>query len=198
MKRTSILLAAALLAVACQNETKTAAPATATQTSATSGSGAGATATPATPATAAEGVDVGATMPAYSTAMLDGSKFDVQGQKGKVVLLNVWATWCGPCRYEIPELQKLHAQYAAQGFAVVGVSVDEGNGDDVKQFVAENKITYPIAHDAEGKLATLLDTSVLPTTVLLDRNGKIVWKKFGAITPGDDAATKAIEAALKG
>lgn len=198
MKRISILLAAALVAAACHQEAKApAADGKGDTTPRTTATTATATTSAAT-ATAAAGTDVGATMPAYSTAFLDGSKFDVGEQKGKVVMLNVWATWCGPCRYEIPELQKLHEQYAAQGFSVVGVSVDEGNGDDVKQFVAENKITYPVAHDADGKLATLLDTSVLPTTVLLDRNGKIVWKKFGAIMPGDESATKAIEAALKG
>lgn len=135
-------------------------------------------------------------MPEYTSAWLDGSKFDLAGRRGKVVLLNVWATWCGPCRYEIPELQAIHDRYAPKGFEVVGVSVDEGAVDAVREFVQQHKMTYPIVFDPEQKVTNLLQTSVLPTTVLLDRNGKIAWKKYGAIMPNDEGLQKAIEAAL--
>lgn len=127
---------------------------------------------------------------------LDGSRFDLATRKGTVVLLNVWATWCGPCRHEIPELQAIHDKYKPQGFEVIGVSVDESGVDSVKQFAVEQKMTYPVAIDAEGKIADLLQTSVLPTSVLIDRQGKIVWKKFGAVLPNDVELTQAIEAAL--
>ncbi|HET7433873.1 MAG TPA: TlpA disulfide reductase family protein [Thermoanaerobaculia bacterium] len=148
-------------------------------------------------AVAATGTEVGAVMPEYSSLWLDGSAFELaKYRQNKVVLLNVWATWCGPCRFEIPELQAVHEKYKPKGFEVVGVSVDETGADGVKQFVAENKIAYPIALDAEGKLAALLETSVLPTTVVLDRQGKIVWKKFGAIMPNDPELIKAIESSL--
>ncbi len=141
--------------------------------------------------------EVGSTMPEYSALNLDGSKFDLAAKRDKVVLLNVWATWCGPCRYEIPELQKLHELYAPRGLEVVGVSVDESGVDAVRSFVAEQKkMTYPIVLDAEGKIANLLETSVLPTTVVVDRSGRIVWKKFGAISEGDEGLKKAIEEAL--
>lgn len=146
--------------------------------------------------TAAEGIDVGSSMPAYSSTWLDGSKFDLASKRDKVVLLNVWATWCGPCRYEIPELQAIHDKYAARGFEVIGVSVDESGAEAVRQFVTEQKMTYPIVLDAEGKLANILQTSVLPTSVIVDRNGKIVWKKYGAVMPRDQELTAAIEAAL--
>lgn len=146
--------------------------------------------------TATAGSDVGATLPEYSAMWLDGSKFDLAARRDKVVLLNVWATWCGPCRYEIPELQALHDRYSPKGFEVIGVSVDESGAESVKAFVDEQKMTYPVALDAEGKIANMLQTSVLPTTILLDREGRIVWKKFGAIMPKDEELTKAIEAAL--
>lgn len=136
-------------------------------------------------------------MPSYQTAMLDGTKFDIAAEKGNVVFLNVWATWCGPCRYEIPELQAMHGRFAGRGFKVVGVSVDEGEPGPVQSFVTEQKVTYPIAHDPDGKIATLLQTSVLPTSVLVDRNGKIVWKKYGLVEAGDESLAKAIEASLK-
>lgn len=147
-----------------------------------------------TTAATATGTDVGALMPEYSAVNLDGSKFELAG--GKVVLLNVWATWCGPCRYEIPELQRIHDAYSRRGFEVVGVSVDESGAEAVKQFVDEQKMRYPVALDPQGQLANLLQTSVLPTSVLVDRDGKIVWKKYGAILENDEELKEAIEKAL--
>jgi cytochrome c biogenesis protein CcmG, thiol:disulfide interchange protein DsbE len=142
--------------------------------------------------------DAGEIMPAYSAKLLDGKSFDVAAEKGNVVLLNVWATWCGPCRVEIPELQALHNKYDARGFKVVGVSLDEGGDAEVQRFVTENKITYPIAIDAEGRVANVLRTTVLPTSVLIGRNGRIVWRKIGPVLPNETAALDTlIEKTLK-
>ncbi len=149
----------------------------------------------ATPATAT-GTSVGAVMPAFKAELLDGKPFDLGAEHGNVVFLNLWATWCGPCRHEIPELQKLHNEYAAKNFKVVGVSLDEGGKDTVQQFVSENAMTYPIALDPDGKLANILQTTVIPTSVLLDRKGKIVWKRYGAVTV-DAELKQALEDALK-
>jgi len=143
--------------------------------------------------------EVGAVMPEYEAVYLDGSRFDLGAKGDKVVLLNVWATWCGPCRFEIPELQKIHEQYAPRGLEVVGVSLDEGSADDVRSFVAEQKkMTYPIVLDPDGKIAALLETGVLPTSVLVDRTGKIVWRRIGAIMEGDAELKKAIEQSVGG
>ncbi len=142
------------------------------------------------------GTEVGAMMPEYSAMNLDGTKFDLAARRDKVVLLNVWATWCGPCVYEIPELQRIHDQYASRGFEVVGVSVDESGVEAVKQFVDDQKMRYPVALDPQGQLANLLQTSVLPTSVLVDRGGKVVWKKYGAILENDQELKQAIEKAL--
>ena len=141
--------------------------------------------------------EVGTPMPEYAAVYLDGSKFDLATKRDKIVLLNVWATWCGPCRFEIPELQQLHEKYAPRGLEVVGVSVDESGVDSVRSFVAEQKkLTYPIVLDAEGKIANILQTTVLPTSIVVDRKGQIVWKRYGAIMEGDEELKKAIEAAL--
>lgn len=142
------------------------------------------------------GADVGAMMPEYGAMNLDGSKFELASHKGKVVLLNVWATWCGPCRFEIPELKKIHDANSAKGFEVVGVSVDESDVDSVKQFVSEQKMQYPVALDPQGKIAVILNTSVLPTTVLVGRDGRILWKKYGPILENDAELKSAIEKAL--
>jgi thiol-disulfide isomerase/thioredoxin len=131
-------------------------------------------------------------MPPYSAKFLDGKTFDVAADKGSVILLNVWATWCSPCRYEIPELQTLHEKYQRQGFKVVGVSVDDVGTEAVKQFVDENKIVYPIVVDADGRIAHVLRTTVLPTSVIIGRDGRIVWRKIGAVMPNETAALDAL------
>ena len=179
------LLSLALMSLACQRAGEK--PVTNTSTTQTQSA-----ATESQP----PGTDVGATMPEYSAMWLDGSKFDLASKRDKVVLLNLWATWCGPCRYEIPELQAIHDRYASRGFEVVGVSVDESGVEPVRQFVEEQKMTYPVVLDPEGKLANILQTSVLPTSIIVDRQGKIVWKKYGLIEPGDQELQKAIEQTL--
>lgn len=154
--------------------------------------------TPTATTPAAQTADVGQAMPAYTTAFLDGKKFDMAAERGNVVFLNLWATWCGPCRYEIPELQAMHQKYASRGFKVVGISLDDTGVDGVKQFVSQHSMTYPIAYDPDGKIATIFQSSVLPTSVIVDRAGQIVWKKFGAVSSEDptlkDALAKALDA----
>jgi thiol-disulfide isomerase/thioredoxin len=195
MRKAALVLALSLVFAAACKRTETpateSAGGTAVETHGTAGAPRG-----GQTATAAVGAEVGSMMPEYSAMWLDGSKFELAARRDKVVLLNIWATWCGPCRYEIPELQRLHNEYAAKGFEVVGVSVDESGPEAVKAFVTEQKIEYPIALDPDGKIATLMQTSVLPTTVLISRDGKILWKKMMVVTEGDAELKQAIEAAL--
>jgi cytochrome c-type biogenesis protein len=154
-------------------------------------------ATPAqTTSAPAQTADVGQSMPTYTTDLLDGKKFDITAERGNVVFLNLWATWCGPCRYEIPELQSLHQKYASRGFKVVGISLDDTGVGGVKQFVSQHSMTYPIAYDPDGKIATIFQSSVLPTSVIVDRSGQIVWKKFGAVSMDDPTLTAALTKAL--
>lgn len=141
--------------------------------------------------------EVGQPMPAFSAPMLDGSTFDIARERGNVVFLNLWATWCGPCRYEIPELEKLHQEHGPQRFKVVGVSVDEGGDQIVRDFVAEQKVSYPIVLDPQSRLSVILNTVILPTSVIVDRSGKVVWKKFGVVSAKDEEMMKILEQALK-
>jgi len=140
--------------------------------------------------------DVGDPMPPYTATYLDGKPLNIANERGSVVFLNVWATWCGPCRFETPELQTLQNQYAAKGLKVIGVSVDEGDTEAVKTFVKEEKISYAIALDPEGRIANLVQTTVLPTSLLIDRTGKIVWRQIGAIMPNDAKLKSAVEKAV--
>ena len=150
----------------------------------------------ATPAASGQTADVGTTLPPYTAKMIDGKTFDVAAEHGTVVFLNLWATWCGPCRFEIPELQSMHNKYASRGFKVVGVSLDDTGVEGVKEFVTKNSMTYPIAYDPDGKIAAILQSSVLPTSVIVDRSGHIVWKRYGAVSMSDPTLTEALTRAL--
>ncbi len=95
--------------------------------------------------------------------------------KGKVRLVNFWATWCGPCRAEIPDLIGLQKKYGSRGFEVVGISVDEGGQPTVAPFVKENAMNYPVYLDEEGAASRAFGgVNALPTSILLDTNGRLV------------------------
>ena len=141
--------------------------------------------------------NIGSMMPPYQAKTLDGKEFDLASQKGNVVLLNLWATWCGPCRFEIPELEKMHKEYSPRGLRIVGVSLDDSGADAVKQFVKDQKMTYMIAIDPDGKIANIFQTSIIPTSVLIDKKGRIVWKDYGPVSLNDATLKKALDAALK-
>ncbi|HEU5162284.1 MAG TPA: TlpA disulfide reductase family protein [Thermoanaerobaculia bacterium] len=146
---------------------------------------------------APKGGSVGATLPPYKAQNLDGKEFDLASTKGTVVLLNIWATWCPPCRYEIPELIKLHETYASRGFQVIGASVDGPESmKEVAPMVQERKINYPVILDPDGKIADIFETSVLPTSALLDREGKVIWTRIGTLEADDKELVAAIEGAL--
>jgi peroxiredoxin len=192
-----LLVVTAIAGAACHRETKKATVTTTTMSSAYGMSTDTAPRVPAgVPPQAASGINVGDAMPAFEAPLLDGAKFDVANEKGNVVLLNLWATWCAPCRDEIPELEQLHKQHSGDGFKVVGISLDEGEVDAVKEFVRTHGMTYPIALDPEGKLTGVFQTGVIPTTVLIDRNGTIAWKKYGMIEPNDSTLQAALKKAL--
>ncbi len=144
-----------------------------------------------------EAVGVGAAMPPYTAKTLEGGEFDLASTKGNVVLLNIWATWCGPCRYEIPELIKLHQTYGAKGFQVLGVSVDGTESmKDVAPMVKDRGINYPVILDSDGKIADIFETNVIPTSALLNREGKVLWTRIGTIEADDKELIAAIEGAL--
>jgi peroxiredoxin len=93
--------------------------------------------------------------------------------EGRVVLVNVWATWCPPCVIEMPGFQKVYDDYKDRGFLVLGISRDQGDPERVRAFLEEKEITYPVAMAAETDLGGLADVTTLPTSFLIDREGKI-------------------------
>lgn len=144
--------------------------------------------TPDSTGAAAEPAEPGDPILGYEALALDGSKYRIGEQKGKVVLINAWATWCGPCRYEIPELKRLHQEYADDGLEIVGVSIDMAQAEGVvREFVRVNAITYPILLDPESRLTAVLRTTSIPTSIMIDRAGNVVWRHIGIVSEQRDA-----------
>ena len=145
----------------------------------------------------AERIAVGAPVPAYSTLALGGDSVSLAGLRGKVVLLNVWATWCHPCRDEIPELESLYQKHKARGFEIIGVSVDAGNDDaEIRDFMREYKMTYAVWRDPDERVSARFLLVGVPATFLIDRQGVLRWRTPGPILPGDTTLAAAIERAL--
>jgi peroxiredoxin len=146
---------------------------------------------------ASDKVEVGRPAPAYQTVSLEGDSVSLASQRGKVVLFNVWATWCHPCRDEIPELRELHAKYKTRGLELVGVSVDaEGSDDAIRAFMKDFEMAYPVWRDPDERVSTRFLVVGVPATFLIDREGILRWRKTGPIQPRDSSLTAAIERAL--
>lgn len=111
--------------------------------------------------------------PEFTLHDLEGITHSLVQQKGKVVVLDFWATWCGPCRMSIPFIQKLHEQYKDKGVVVWGINA-ERNEETVKKFVAEQKLTYPILRDVKGEVFRKYSVSGIPRILLIDQEGKVV------------------------
>ncbi len=142
-------------------------------------------------------VAVGKPIPPYSAATLDGATRSIADQKGKVVLLNVWATWCAPCREEIPYLQSLYDRHAPNGLEVIGVSVDaRGSESTIREFSKDFRMTYPIWLDPDEKVQTLYMALGVPASYLIDRDGVLRWKHLGTVRPTDTSFTRALDEAL--
>jgi cytochrome c biogenesis protein CcmG/thiol:disulfide interchange protein DsbE len=144
-------------------------------------------------------VDVGLAVPAYSAVTLAGDSTTLQAQQGKVVLLNVWATWCHPCRAEIPELEALHHKYQGRGLHLVGVSVDAAGAQaDIRDFMREFPMSYSIWLDPEERVSTQFLIFGVPSTFLIDKQGILRWRHTGPIRKGDTTLTTALERLLGG
>ncbi len=117
--------------------------------------------------------------PDFALSNLEGKTIRLSDFKGKVIILDFWATWCPPCRAEIPHFNKLHQIYSDKGLAVVGISVDEGGKNVVKPFVEEFKIPYPILLGNEKVARDFGGIRGIPTTFIINKNGEIIKKLVG-------------------
>jgi cytochrome c biogenesis protein CcmG/thiol:disulfide interchange protein DsbE len=121
----------------------------------------------------------GSEAPGFRLPSLAGGEVDLASQRGKVVVLNFWATWCPPCVAEMPSLERLHRALSPEGLSVVTVSTDEDEAA-LRRFVAERSLTLPVLKDPGGRLAAgQYRTTGYPETFVLDRNGRVLQHVVG-------------------
>jgi len=117
--------------------------------------------------------------PDFTLKFLDGAETSLKDYRGQVVMLNFWATWCAPCRQEMPEMQGLWQKFKDKGFVILAVSEDEGHEKRIQGFVKKLKLTFPILLDPQGEVSDQYKLTGLPTTFLIDRHGKLVTTVVG-------------------
>lgn len=115
----------------------------------------------------------------FTVRDVNGKLVSLSDFKGKVVLLNFWATWCAPCAKEMPSMERLHQIYGAKDLVIVGMSVDTAAPRDVKEFAERLKITFPILHDRDSVISRLYSVPGVPTSYLIDRRGRIAYRVLG-------------------
>ncbi len=142
-----------------------------------------------------EKAEVGYLAPNFSLINLKGNRESLNDHRGKVILINFWATWCVPCRIEMPSLEKLYRRFRSQGFTVLAVSIDKAGG--VEKFIEERKLSFPILIDKEGKAERLYQSHTIPITYVISRSGHITAKVDGAKNWASPETLEAVEFLLK-
>ena len=117
--------------------------------------------------------------PDFTLKDLNGRKVRLADFRGKIVFLNFFATWCVPCRLEMPAMERLHRDFKGKGLVVLAVDIQEGV-KTVRPFVQELKLSFPALLDGDGSVATMYSVRPVPATYLISRDGRIVWRAFGS------------------
>ncbi len=128
----------------------------------------------------AQGDASGKTLPDLTFTGFDGTSIRLSDLRGKPVVLNLWASNCAPCVQEMPAIQRVHEQLKDR-VTIIGVDTNDPSRSDAKKLAAKTGVTYDLAVDQDGQLAQALDFVVLPTTVLVDANGRVVTSHAGAL-----------------
>lgn len=139
-------------------------------------------------------VEVGQDAPQFSAVNLKtGDTVSLaRAYKGQVVLVNLWATWCVPCRNEMPAMERLYKELGPKGFKIAAVSVDDGDVKDVLAFADEFGLTFDILHDGDGSVQKAFQTIMFPESFLIDRNGILVKKIIGEHPWSSEASRQAV------
>lgn len=121
---------------------------------------------------------IGRTADDFALKGMDGANHRLSELRGQVVMVNFWATWCGPCREEMPPMNALYQRYKSLGFTVLGVNIDDAQAG-AKKMAKKLGVSYPILFDTDKKVSKQYKVSGMPTTVIIDRNGKVRHVHFG-------------------
>jgi peroxiredoxin len=120
----------------------------------------------------------GGSAPDFTLRTADGKNLRLHEQRGRVVLVNFWATWCGPCRQEMPLLEQLHQKYQGSGFTLLGVNVDSDSRQAIS-LASKLGVSFPVLLDGEKTVSKLYDLNSMPSTLLIDRDGKVRYVHRG-------------------
>jgi peroxiredoxin len=129
--------------------------------------------------------EVSGPAPDFTLKSNQGKNLKLSEHRGDVVLLNFWASWCGPCRQEMPELEKLQARYQDYGFTILGVNVEE-DSSKADKVLRKTPVSFPILYDTSNKVSKAFDVRAMPSTVMIDRDGNMRYLHKGYV-PGDEA-----------
>jgi peroxiredoxin len=118
-------------------------------------------------------------VPDFSLRDLNGNKVEMKQFKGKIILVNFWTTWCGPCKEEMPGLELLHQQFKEKNFVLLSISVDFERLERVQEFINKHHYAFPVLLDPQGETLDLFGVKGVPTTFLIDKTGRMIGKATG-------------------
>jgi len=145
----------------------------------------------------APAVAVGGKAPDYRSATLAGEPLSLADLRGEVVMLNLWATWCYPCRREMPSFEALSREFADHGLRVVAVSIDRAGAEpEIREFLEEHGISFTVLHDPDQEIVRTFRTLGVPETFLIDRDGVLVRHWIGRIDGRSESVRAPIRDAL--
>jgi peroxiredoxin len=134
--------------------------------------------------------------PDFTLPSVSGPNLRLQEQRGRVVMVNFWATWCGPCRVEMPHLSRLYDKYRGSGFVVLGVNIDE-DPRKAASLASQLGMSFPVLLDTDKKVSRLYDLSTMPSTILIDRDGRVRYVHRGYRDGYEDTYEKQIRELLR-
>jgi len=150
----------------------------------------------APPKSIPEGPRVGFRAPGFAVPTLDGQNLSLADYRGKVVMINFWATWCIPCRVEMPSMENLYEKYRGNGFEILAVSGGESKSV-VQPFIKNLQLSFPILLDEEFEVHGKYEVSAIPSTFLVDKSGVITHRFFGAVDWNSDQSRELIGKLIK-
>jgi peroxiredoxin len=133
---------------------------------------------PAIAAASKSQVSVGADAPDFALRSAAGTNLRLSEHRGQVVMINFWASWCGPCRQEMPKLDEIFARYERAGFTLLGVNIDE-DAERAQRLADELGVSFPLLFDDEQDVSRLYDVQAMPMTVMVDRSGRVRSVHYG-------------------
>lgn len=141
-------------------------------------------------------LEIGKPAPDFTLKSLSGANLNLTEQRGKIIVLNFWASWCGPCRTEMPVLQKFYDKYQDLGVSVWGINVEQENQAG-RDFLADLNLSFPILFDASNTLSATYQVEAMPTTIIVDRDGLVRYAYKGYKPGYEKKYAKAIKKLIR-